>query len=202
MRAAKSGAAAYPGAYGAAMTLLHTSHAAEILSTLGEPSRLRVLAELARCGPDGTGLSELAVTLGLPAKVVGASVARLVAVGLVVRVGSSYCAQLAEMRDTASELDRMNPVNDLLDDYPRLKGVFSHGRLVSNPELSVHGHDLAVLVGRLVGLTEPAGESEVNRRLAEIGDDVAMLRRLLVDEGVWQRDPAGAAYQPAAARTG
>ena len=189
-----------PGsAYCARMALTSTTQAAEILSTLAEPSRLGVLAELARRGSDGASLGELATALGLPAKVVGASVARLVAVGVAVRVGNSYCAQLAEMRDVVSRLDAMNPISDLLEEYPRLKGVFSHGRLVSTPELSVHGHDLAVLVGQLVGLDGAADETEINRRLSVVSDDVALLRRLLVDEGVWRRDAAGTTYRPAAA---
>jgi hypothetical protein len=183
------------------MALTATTQAAEILSTLAEPNRLSVLAELARRGPDGASLTDLTAALNLPAKVAGASVARLVAVGVVARVGNSYCAQLAEMRDLVGRLDAMNPVNDLLDEYPRLKGVFSHGRLVSTPELSVHGRDLAELVARLVGLDGPVGEAEINRRLAVVSDDVALLRRLCVDEGVWQRDRSGTTYLPATTTT-
>jgi DNA-binding transcriptional ArsR family regulator len=181
------------------MAYAPATQAAEILSTLSETSRLCVLAELARCGSNGASLTDLTAALGLPAKVVGASVARLVAVGIVVRVGNSYCAQLGEMRELVGRLDATNPINDLLEEYPRLKGVFSHGRLVSTPELSVHGRDLAELVARLVQLTGPADEAEVNRRLAVVSDDVALLRRPCVDEGVWQRDRSGTTYLPAPA---
>jgi uncharacterized protein DUF2087 len=179
------------------MPMTATTHAAEILSALSEPSRLTVLGELGRRGADGASLVELSTTLGLPAKVVGASVARLVAIGAVVRVGNSYCAQLTELRAVADRLDAENPVTALLDEFPRLKGVFSHGRLVSTPELTVHGHDLAVLVGKLIALDGPADEAEINQRLSVVSDDVALLRRLLVDEGVWLRDRAGTVYRPA-----
>jgi hypothetical protein len=184
-------------AYGAGMSLIATTRAAEMLSTLAEPSRLRVLGEMARRGANGTTLSELGAALGLTPKVVGACVARLVAVGLAVRVGDSYCAQLGDARAIVDDLDAAHPVNQLLEEFPRLKGVFSHGRLISAPELSVHGHDLAVLVGRLIDLNGPATEAEINDRLSVVSDDVALLRRLLVDEGVWRRDRSGSHYEPA-----
>jgi DNA-binding transcriptional ArsR family regulator len=180
-------------------TLAANTRAAEMLSALAEPSRLATLAELSRRGGDGASLSELGAALGLPAKTIGASVARLYALGLVVRIGDAYCARLAELRDVATALDAANPVTAVLEDYPRLKGVFSHGRLVSLPEVSSHGRDLAEMCGRIVAIDGPVDESEVNRRLAAICDDVAFLRRLLVEEGVLIRDPSGSVYQPATA---
>jgi DNA-binding transcriptional ArsR family regulator len=172
------------------------TRAAEMLSTLSDSSRVAVLAELSRRGGDGANLTDLGSALGLPAKTIGAAVARLYALGVVVRVGDAYCARLAEFRDVAAALDEANPVNALLEEYPRLKGVFSHGRLVSLPEVSVHGRDLAEMCGRIVAIDRPVDEAEVNRRLAAISDDVAFLRRLMVDEGVLTRDPAGSVYEP------
>jgi hypothetical protein len=40
-------------------------------------------------------------------------------------------------------------------------------------------------------------ESEINRRLTEVSDDPALLRRMLVDEGWLTRDTAGTTYHPA-----
>jgi hypothetical protein len=167
-----------------------------MLATLAEPSRLGTLAELARRGGDGATLGELAAALSLPAKTVGVAVARLQALGIVVRTGNSYRAKLGELRDAATSLDAANPVNGLLADYPRLKGVFAYGRLVSSPDIAKYGHDLAELAGRAIGVEGPISEAEVNMRLSRICDDVAFMRRLMVDEGVLTRDPSGSVYSP------
>ena len=57
----------------------------------------------------------------------------------------------------------------------------THGRLVTLPDLSIHGHDLAMLLGRLIDFDGRVDESEINRRLAVVSDDAAQLRRLMVD---------------------
>jgi hypothetical protein len=62
------------------------------------------------------------------------------------------------------------------------------GRLTSIP--AKHGKRLVVL-DRLAQLFEPGErypETEVNRRLRSAHDDVAALRRYLVDEGFLSRD--------------
>jgi hypothetical protein len=62
------------------------------------------------------------------------------------------------------------------------------GRLTSIP--AKHGKRLVVL-DRLAQLFEPGArypETEVNRRLRSAHDDVAALRRYLVDEGFLSRD--------------
>ncbi len=75
--------------------------------------------------------------------------------------------------------------------------MFTHGRLVTLPDVSIHGHDLAMLLGRLIDFDGAVDEAEINRRLAVVSDDVAQLRRLMVDEGVLVRDRAGTTYEMA-----
>ena len=76
---------------------------------------------------------------------------------------------------------------------PGLRPFFDpHGRLIVVP--AKRAKRLAVL-DRLAQLFEPGerySESEVNQRLRPVHDDVAMLRRQLVDEGFLDR--AGGVY--------
>lgn len=174
------------------MSVIEAARAAELLSSLGDPTRLAVLATLDR-GP--LDLTELATAVGRPVRQVGDAVARLVGYGAVKRVDGRYVAVLETFRDAANALDATNPIAPLLTAFPRLQGVFSHGRLVALPDLSLHGHDLAVLLGRLVALDGEVDEAEINRRLAVVSADVAVLRRLMVDEGILVRDAAGRAYR-------
>jgi DNA-binding transcriptional ArsR family regulator len=167
---------------------------AELLALLADRSRLLILAELER--RDGATLGELVAALDLPMRAVGDACARLVGLGVAAREDGRFVARLDGLRDAAGGIDAANPVSALLDDYPRLRGVFSHGRIVAMPELSVHGPALAELLGRLIALDGPVDEPEINRRLSAVSPDVAALRRLLVEEHVILRDTAGTTYWP------
>lgn len=181
------------------MSVLAQARAAELLALLGDRTRLIMLAEVAKRGTDGITIGEVATAVGVPMRQAGDACARLVALGVLDRVDGRFVARLDGLRDAAADLDDAHPITPLLDDYPKLKGIFSHGRIVSMPVLAVHGADLATLMGRLCALDGPVDESEINRRLSVVSDDVALLRRLMVDEGVMTRDRAGTTYRPAAA---
>ena len=178
------------------MSVLARARAAELLALMGDRTRLLILAEVAGCGTDGATIGEVAAAVGTPMRSAGDACARLVALGVLTRVDGRFVARLQGLRDAAADLDHAHPITPLLDDYPKLKGIFSHGRIVSMPVLSVHGADLAALMGRLCALDGPVDEPEINRRLAAVSDDVALLRRLMVDEGVVIRDAAGTTYAP------
>jgi hypothetical protein len=175
-----------------------SARAADLLSQLSHPVRLAIVAELARRAAEGRRpllLAEIAAAVDVPIRDAGDAVSRLFAIGLVERAGDAYTATLSTLRHAADELDAENPVVGMLADLPRLRGVFSHGRLVGVPDLSVHGHDIACLLARLIEFDGTVDEAEVNRRLTVVSDDVAQLRRIMVDEGVLIRDPAGTAYR-------
>jgi hypothetical protein len=172
--------------------------AAELLSTLADQTRLRVVAELARCGQAGATMPALAGALDIPLDKVRQAVSRLIGLEVVERVGqNTFVVRLSGLRAAAAALDGLSPVTALLEEYPRLKGCFSHGRLVAMPSVDAHVADLAELLGRLVAVEGVVDEAEVNRRLAVVGDDTAALRRLMVDMGVLLRDRAGTAYTAA-----
>ncbi|HEU0238202.1 MAG TPA: DUF2087 domain-containing protein [Micromonosporaceae bacterium] len=187
------------------MTTLAQARAAEMLSQLSHPLRLGIIAELARRQADGGRplvLAEIAAAVNVPIRTAGDAVSRLYALGLLDRDGDGYVAVLSTLREAADDLDAENPVAVLLADTPRLRGVFSHGRLIAYPDLREHGPDLARLLGRLIDFDGSVDEAEINARLAVVSDDVAALRRLLVDEGVLVRDRAGTRYEMARSRSG
>ena len=182
------------------MSTLARARAAELLSQLSHPLRLSIVGELTWRAADGQRpltIPEIAAALDAPMRKVADAVARLHAIGLLERTDQTYAVRLTTLRDAADDLDAENPLTDLLADAPRLRGVFTHGRLVTLPDLSIHGRDLATLLGRLIDFDGAVDEAEINRRLAIVSDDVAQLRRLMVDEGVLVRDRAGSTYEMA-----
>lgn len=172
-----------------------TADPAQLLSALSDPLRLSVLAALASHGPKD--LAVLAEWVNCSPRFAGVAVGQLMDLGLVSRGGRTYAAELDVLRKAAAELDAAHPVTALLVDYPRLRGSFSHGRLVNLPDLAVHGPDLAALLGRVIALDGPVEEAEVNRRLAVVSADTALLRRILCDEGILIRHRDGSTYRPA-----
>jgi len=182
------------------MSTLARARAAELLSQLSHPLRLSILGELTRraaAGQRPLAVAEIAAALDAPIRKVADAVSRLHSISLLERVDQGYTARPATLREAADELDAENPLTELLADTPRLRGVFTHGRLVTLPDLSIHGHDLAMLLGRLIDFDGAVDEAEINRRIAIVSDDVAQLRRLMVDEGVLVRDRAGTTYEMA-----
>lgn len=177
------------------MSVAAVPRAAELLSMLADQTRLRVLAELSRRGPSGATMPALAEALDIPLDKVRQTVSRLIGLDVVERVGqSTFVVRLSGLRAAAAALDDLSPVTALLAEYPRLKGCFSHGRLVAMPSIDTHGGELAEFLGRLAAVEGVVDEGEINRRLAVVSDDTAALRRLMVDMGVLLRNPAGTAY--------
>ena len=85
-------------AYGGGMSA-DAARAAEILSLLSSPLRLRAFAALAERIPHGCSLTELAYALDVGLPEAGEAAARLVAAGVVVGSGNGfYRAHPAELR--------------------------------------------------------------------------------------------------------
>jgi hypothetical protein len=179
------------------MTVAVRSHAAELLSQLSTPARLLVLAELVRRGDEGATLGELASALELPIPKLGDACSRLLGLAAISCIDGRYVARLAGLREASRALDQQQPIAPLLAEYPKLRGAFSHGRLVTIPTLFSDGYfALAEMLARFVALDRPVDEAEINRRLSGVTDDVAKIRRMLVDLGWLARDKAGIAYEP------
>jgi hypothetical protein len=170
--------------------------AAEILTQLSSPVRLRAFAELAHRGAEGATLAELTYALDLPLAETGDACARLVALGIATGTGNGvYRAQPAELREAAAAVDALQPIAPLLAGYPQLRGYFAHGRLTSlPPTLSDRYELLGELLSAFLDLDGLYDEDTINRRLAVVTDDVAGVRRMLVDTGWLERDRAGTTY--------
>lgn len=54
---------------------------------------------------------------------------------------------------------------------------------------------LSFVAPRVLRAQETLTEAEINDRLSQLTDDVALLRRMLVDDEVIERDPAGTSYR-------
>jgi hypothetical protein len=177
---------------------VEAARAAEVLTALSSPVRLRVFGELARRGAEGATLAELSSLLDLPLPEAGDACARLAGLGLASGSGNGlYRARLGELRDVAAGLGRLQPITPLLSEYPQLKGYFTHGRLTGMPPTLSDRYDLlGELLTRFLALDGVYQEDEINVRLAEITDDVAGVRRMLVDTGWLERDRAGSVYGP------
>jgi hypothetical protein len=177
---------------------LDAARAAEILAQLSSQTRLLAFAELVRRGKDGATLAELTYALDVPLPKAGDACARLVALGLATGFGNGvYRARPEGLREAAAAVDALQPIAPLLARYPQLRGYFSHGRLTSlPPTLSDRYSLLGELLTRFLALDGLVDEAGINRRLAEVTDDVAGVRRMLVDTGWLERDRAGTTYGP------
>jgi hypothetical protein len=177
---------------------LEAARAAEILAQLSVQPRLLALAELTRRGQEGASLGELSYALDLPLPKTGDACARLVALGLATGSGNGfYRARPEGLREAAAAVDRLQPIAPLVAEYPQLRGNFSHGRLTSlPPTLSDRYELLGELLARFLALDGLHDEDDINRRLTAVTDDVAGVRRMLVDTGWLERDRAGTVYGP------
>ncbi|WP_433831705.1 DUF2087 domain-containing protein [Actinoplanes sp. CA-015351] len=172
------------------------AHAADLLMQLSNPLRLRALAELLRHGNNGVSINEMSIYLDLPKPEAGELLGRLVGAGLATGTGNGdFRARVEVLRDAAQALDRAQPIAPLLANFPQLKSYFSHGRLTSlPPTMSDRYQQIAELFARFLAVDGILTEDEVNTRIAVVADDVAAVRRMLVETGWLERDRAGSSY--------
>ena len=175
------------------------ARAAEVLAQLSAPPRLAAFAELARRGKEGATLAELAYALDVPVQQAGEACARLTGAGLATGSGNGvYRARLEAVREAVAAVDRLQPIAPLLGEYPHLKGFFAHGRLTAlPPTLSDRYQQIGEMLARFLALDGLCDEDQINRLLSAVTDDVAGVRRMLVETGWLERDRAGTTYGPA-----
>ncbi|SDS20245.1 hypothetical protein SAMN04489717_1940 [Actinopolymorpha singaporensis] len=162
---------------------------ASLLTTLADPDALRMLGWMLEREPAERGaVSRCAQALGLDAPSTARLYGRLTAVGLIAADGPRIEVRADLLRGAAHELDEINPVVRRLEDFPYLRGMFSHGRLTSMPVDDAHLDDLAYFLASFFNRDVSYTEAEVNEIVREVDDDVATLRRLMVDVGVLTRD--------------
>jgi hypothetical protein len=164
--------------------------AAAIAGLLADGTRRRVVAALVL---GATTVADVRSMTGLSAREVGESLARLVAGELVVREKDGTHVLLGEaFRAAAIAAAPPGPAPDPTGDVPEdqarvLRTYLRAGRLTGIP---VQRTKRLVILDRLaqefdVGTHYP--ERDVNRILRRFHDDVASLRRYLVDEGFLDR---------------
>ena len=165
--------------------------AAAIVGLLADDDRRRVLAALVL---GAATVDEVKATTGLPIRVVGSALARLVDGELVERAPDGSHLLLGEaFRRAAVAAADAGPAPDPTGDAPTdaarvLRTFFRGGRLTSIP--TTHTKRLVIL-DRLAQEFEPGvrySERQVNARLRPLHEDVAALRRYLVDDGFLDRE--------------
>ncbi|GIF12666.1 DUF2087 domain-containing protein [Actinoplanes teichomyceticus] len=172
------------------------ARAAELLTQLSNPARLRAFAELVRRGKQGSTIAEMAFHLDVAKPEAGDACGRLAALGLATGTGDGvFRAKPEALREAAQALVATQPITPLLGEYPQLRSFFAHGRLTGlPPTLSERHQQLAELLARFLAVEGVLTEDEVNQRIAVLTDDVAAVRRMLVDTGWLERDRAGTSY--------
>ena len=167
--------------------------AGTLVGLLADPERLKVLSAVAlgARSPD-----EVAKTTGLEETGVLKALERLGASGVVVQqeggLGVDPSVFAAAARRDAETRRRAEPTPESLGASPEqaavLKNFLSGGRLTQLPTSRPRR---LVVLDFLAGRFEPGrrySEQEVNQVLSPLHDDVATLRRYLVDEGLLDRD--------------
>ena len=159
-----------------------------LLGDLADLPRLRVFAALV-LAPRTAG--ELATALGMSAKDVLRALRRLEDAGLVRRDGAGWTAAPERIREVVAAASRARSGEDVggvdAGDAAVLRAFFLDGRLTTIP--AHRSKRLIVLdhICRVFTVGERYVEAEVNDSLRPFHDDVAALRRYLVDEGFLTR---------------
>jgi hypothetical protein len=168
------------------LTAALLSRAAQQLAALAHPDRMDVIGAVLRLEQAGTcSLAALAADQRTDVRAVTRHVTVLEAAGLV-RIHEHRVLPLTHvLRETAEALLAGVPMVALLREEPDLERFFSFGRLTQIPVLdrADERRRLAALVVRLLPAGGRLSEAEVNALLRPVMDDVAALRRFLVEEG-------------------
>lgn len=163
----------------------------ELLRLLVDPTRLAIVGAVATAPGD---TAELAERSGRSTDEVLRTVGALVQAGLVVHEGGGYHLDVAAWRDLARDLPQDAAASPRIafgmteDEAEILARFFRGDRLV---EIPAQHAKRRIVLERLALEFEPGvryAEEEVNEVLRRFHDDHATLRRLLVDEGLVDRE--------------
>jgi hypothetical protein len=169
--------------------------AASIVGLLADDDRRRVFAALVL---GGSTLDEVRASTGLTSRRAATALARLVAGDLVVRsdrgehvlLGAAF--RLAAVA-AAPERPAPDPTDDVPEDDARiLRRYFRGGRLTQIPSQRARRRVVLDRLAQEFDVGSRYSERQVNAILRRFHEDVASLRRFLVDEGFLDR--AGGEY--------
>jgi hypothetical protein len=166
--------------------------AARLIGSLGAVARLRIAAAVVL----GAGTAgEVRTATGLEARTVHRELERLVAAGVIAATDPDgrFEARVEDLAAAARELAKAGAAQPprgppVTAEEKVRRAFFKDGRLTSIP---AQRQKRLVILDVLAQEFEPGRrypEREVNRRLRGWHDDVAALRRYLVDEGFMERE--------------
>lgn len=162
-----------------------------LVALLADDQRRRVAAALVL---GATTVDEIRAATGLGTRAVGTALARLVDGELVVRADDGSYVLLGEafrLAAIASAPPRPepDPTGDAPPDEAKvLRSSFRAGRLVNLPAKQSHRRVVLDRLAQEFDVGVRYGERQVNGILRRFHDDVATLRRSLVDEGFLDRE--------------
>lgn len=169
------------------LTAVAASHRAAVaLGALGNADRLTLLATAVRLqANDECTIDRLMAELGLDAKTLVRQAAVLQGAGLLGMHGRTVTATLEPLAEAADRLVEQTPGAQLLAKDPELARFFEYGRLRVLPihQRVEERRQLAALLIKLIPADVTLNEAEINAILHTVMDDVALLRRFLVEEG-------------------
>jgi hypothetical protein len=164
--------------------------AATIVGLLADDDRRRVVAALVL---GGSTLDEVRASTGLTSRRAATALARLVAGDLVVRSDRGVHVLLSEaFRLAAVAAAPERPAPDPTDDVPEddariLRRYFRGGRLTQIPSQRARRRVVLDRLAQEFNVGSRYSERQVNAILRRFHEDVASLRRFLVDEGFLDR---------------
>ncbi|SDS07286.1 hypothetical protein SAMN04488543_1013 [Friedmanniella luteola] len=174
------------------------SRAAQQLAVLADRQRAALLGGVLRLEEptQGCTVPALAADQGTDLRTTARHLAALEAAGLVTVAAHRVRPRVQVLEETAGALLAALPVTALLAADPALGRLFRHGRLTGLPVLARvdERERLAALLVQLLPADRALTEGEVNAALAEVTDDVASVRRFLVEENRLTRS-AGRDYR-------
>ena len=153
-----------------------------VIAALANPDARQVYAEVVLGLPDAAGLSP---------KKRERAVAALRSAGLI-RTAQDGALELATAPLTAMLADAAEPRREGIERFT------VDGRIETYPAKPTDRRELLEWVaGEALGPDEVLTEAELGERLERFREDVATLRRYLVDEGLLLRTPSGTSYSRA-----
>jgi hypothetical protein len=155
------------------------SAAAAALQALSNPTRLAILAAVANLNQQRKPvvLSELGFDMRTLTKEIG----RLTEAGLLTTSRGQLIADLTALPALAEAVVEATALARAVPPTSPLRRYLTHGRIATLPKKPADLDALAAALCTLLPNDRTLTEAEVNDCLAQAGDDVAGLRRLLVD---------------------